>query len=68
MTPATFRFLRLHRGILQRDAAREIGVSQSALCQFEKGRENAIAPWKIYPLYDAMGQALLCEQPRSEYS
>ena len=68
MRPSTFRLLRLHFGVTQRRMARAIGVSPSALCQFEGGRENAIAPWRILPLADELGDALLCEQPRSEYS
>ena len=68
MRPTTFRLLRLHFDISQRTMAHAIGVSPSALCQWEGGRENAIAPWKILPLSDEMGDALLCEQPRSEYS
>ena len=68
MRPSTFRLLRIHFGVTQRRMVRAIGVSPSALCQFEGGRENAIAPWRILPLADELGDALLCEGPRSEYS
>ena len=54
MTPTTFRALRLWLGLRQDHTAAELGVSGSALCQFEAGRENAIAIHKTARKYDEM--------------
>lgn len=52
MKPELFRALREHYGIKQVEVAAQIGVSQSALCQFERGRENAVSPWRVLPVAD----------------
>lgn len=59
MTPDTFRFLRLHYGVRQKDMAREIGVTASALCQYERGRENAVAPERLAPKADEWADRFL---------
>jgi transcriptional regulator with XRE-family HTH domain len=52
--PRLVRLLRERLGISQAELARQMGVSQSALCQLEHGRESALSPARVRPVVDAM--------------